>query len=236
MTIEVILRPVKAGNTFEQTVERLAQAIKLGAVLQGERLPPERELAERLNVSRVTLREAIKALHAAGFVESRRGRTGGTFVVYDTSLRQSATPEITARIMGPLLHDALAFRRVVEPGAAELAARQKLDLDQRSRLETALESVSTARPTARRTADSQLHLLVAELSGSASLAVAVADVQARLDDMLAAIPVLARNIEHSDNDHVAFVEAILARRPARARKVMEAHVESTAALLRGFLA
>src|ERR1043166_9456423 len=73
-------RPVRGGNAFEITVARLAQAIRLGLVASGERLPPERELAERLQVSRVTLREAIAALREAGFLESRRGRSGGTFV------------------------------------------------------------------------------------------------------------------------------------------------------------
>src|SRR5215813_15127437 len=75
-------RPVRGGNAFEITVARLAQAIRLGMVADGERLPPERELAERLQVSRVTLREAIGALRDTGYLESRRGRSGGTFVVY----------------------------------------------------------------------------------------------------------------------------------------------------------
>src|SRR5439155_8885032 len=75
-----VWRPVRGGNAFEITVERLAQAIRLGVVPRGERLPPERELAERLQVSRVTLREAIGALREAGLLESRRGRAGGTFV------------------------------------------------------------------------------------------------------------------------------------------------------------
>src|SRR5690349_24686333 len=74
-------RPVRGGNAFEITVARLAQAIKLGLVAEGERLPAERELAERLRVSRVTLREAIRALREAGYLESRRGRSGGTFVL-----------------------------------------------------------------------------------------------------------------------------------------------------------
>src|SRR3954462_14010268 len=73
-------RPVRGGNAFEITVARLAQAIKLGLVSAGERLPPQRELAERLRVSRVTLRQAIGALREAGYLESRRGRGGGTFV------------------------------------------------------------------------------------------------------------------------------------------------------------
>src|SRR6266436_2481057 len=77
-----ILRPVRQGNAFEETVERLLTAIKLGMVAPGERFPPERELAAQLGISRLTLREAISELHQAGYVESRRGRLGGTFITY----------------------------------------------------------------------------------------------------------------------------------------------------------
>src|SRR4051812_48031168 len=77
-----LLRPVRAGNAFEETVERLLQAIKLGMVAYGEKLPPERELAAQLGISRVTLREAIRALQDAGYLDVRRGRYGGAFVVY----------------------------------------------------------------------------------------------------------------------------------------------------------
>src|SRR5258705_11146060 len=117
-------RPVRGGNAFEITVARLAQAIRLGLVPVGERLPPERELAERLQVSRVTLREAIAALRQAGFLESRRARSGGTFVVrasgdaVDGPAQDAAS---LAREMGDTLHDALDFRRVLEPGASALA-------------------------------------------------------------------------------------------------------------------
>ena len=72
--------PVPVRNAFEVTIERLAQSIRLGVLVEGDRLPPERELAETFGVSRVTLREAIKALRDVGLVESRRGRGGGTFV------------------------------------------------------------------------------------------------------------------------------------------------------------
>ena len=74
---ETIFGPVKPSNAFEETFERLLQAIKLGIVGYGDRLPSERDLAARLTVSRVTLREAIRALKQVGYLESRRGRGGG---------------------------------------------------------------------------------------------------------------------------------------------------------------
>ncbi len=95
----------------------------MGVVATGERLPPERELAEQLNVSRVTLREAIKALQQAGYVVSTRGRTGGTVVVYDPATQPSADPRRVARELGSRRGARRpGLRSVVEPGAAELAA------------------------------------------------------------------------------------------------------------------
>jgi DNA-binding FadR family transcriptional regulator len=231
-------RPVRGGNAFEITVARLAQAIKLGLVLQGERLPPERELAERLGVSRVTLREAIAALREAGYLESRRGRSGGTFVVGAAGKpAPGPAPDAAelARGMGADLHDALDFRRVLEPGAATLAAMRPLPALERSELVGCLAASRLRRPDARRVNDSRLHLAIAAASGSASVAAAIADVQLRLDRLLAAIPVIRRNLDHSDSQHTTVVEAILAGDPATARSAMEEHCDATAALLRGLL-
>jgi DNA-binding FadR family transcriptional regulator len=231
-----LLRPVKDGNTFEQTVERLATAIRMGVVETGERLPPERDLADQLNVSRVTLREAIKALNQAGYVMSTRGRTGGTVVTYDHLQRPAGDARREARKLGaPAVLDALAFRAVVEPGAAELAASRDLDPIDRGRLLAALARCNEADGPTRRVADSRLHVLIGELSGSPSVAASVADVQGRLDALLAAIPVFDRNIAHSDHQHAACVKAIVKGRPDVARAEMAEHVAGTAHLLRGLL-
>ncbi len=77
---EALLRPVRPGNAFEDTVGRLLQTIRLGVLAPGDSLPPERELAAKLGVSRDTVREAIKSLADAGYLVSRRGRYGGTFL------------------------------------------------------------------------------------------------------------------------------------------------------------
>lgn len=231
----VIFRPVASGNVFEETVQRLAHAIKIGAVAPGGRFPSERELAPLLGVSRVTLREAIRALEQAGYVQSRRGRHGGTFVIQRPKKGPSArTARRLAREMGDELLDALDFRSVVEPGAAELAAERATEHPS----EHLLSLAGAARHASQvdyRAADARLHLAVADLSGSPSLTAAVSDLQMRLTDLLAAIPRLEKAIEHANRQHEAIVAAILANDGAAARQAMREHVDATATLIQGFL-
>ena len=229
-----VFSPVPVRNAFEVTVERLAQSIRLGVLADGDRLPPERELADTFGVSRVTLREAIKALRDAQLVESRRGRGGGTFVVAPTKARSRSRLQIQQSIAHSL-DDALSLRRVVEPGAAALAASRTLTAADRVSIGKYLDAATGCPPGRRRLADSRLHLAIAALGGSASVTAVVADVQMRLDELLRAIPVIAANIAHSDEQHRLIVDAILGGDPDRARVEMAEHVDGTAALLRGFL-
>ncbi|MFZ2515135.1 MAG: winged helix-turn-helix domain-containing protein, partial [Candidatus Lutibacillus vidarii] len=104
---DAVLRPT-TGNAFETTFQQLATSIRLGVFADGEQLPPERELAERLGVSRVTLREAIAALRESGMVVTRRGRTGGTAVTYGGPSFPDKQPNVRR---GADLEDALSFRR-----------------------------------------------------------------------------------------------------------------------------
>jgi DNA-binding FadR family transcriptional regulator len=232
---EAVFRPVRAGNPFEETVERLLQAIKLGVVGPGERLPAERDLAARLNVSRETLREAIKALTDSGYVESRRGRYGGTFVNERLpKVRRTSVKQLT-REQGADVDDALVLRSALETGAAEAAASRDLTDAEIGHLRSCLAETSSAKLADYRRMDSRLHLAIAEVSGSPSLTSATADVRMRLNELLDAIPLLAVNLEHSNDQHAAIVDAILAGDPAAARQAMQEHLSGTAALLRGFL-
>lgn len=228
-----MLRPVRGHHAFESCVEQLATAIRLGVYEHGSTLPPERELAERMAVSRATLREAIAALRVAGFVVTRRGRGGGNVVDF-----RPEAPGSSVQVVRPReeLVDALDFRRIVEPGAAYAAAGKTLTEDQRAVLRDALDAVNAATDPARhRQADSLFHLAIASLSASPLLTEAVTNVQKSLYDMLNAIPVLDLNIDHSRQQHKAIAAAILAGDAAKARRVMESHCDDTAALLRGLL-
>ncbi len=233
---EVVLRPVRGHHAFEACVEQVATLIRLGVYPLGTTLPSERVLADRLHVSRATLREAMAALREAGLVETRRGRGGGTVVTLKPRTPSARKAALTSPEQRLDWRDALDFRGVVEPGAAYLAAARGLSAPQRRQLDTAHAAVAGATTRAgHRQADSRFHLTVAALSGSPRVIDAVTSVQASLHEMLSAIPVLEANIAHSDRQHRDLHKAILDGRPDRARAVMEEHCADTAALLRGLL-
>ncbi|WP_328497446.1 FCD domain-containing protein [Streptomyces sp. NBC_00414] len=231
-----VLRTVRAGNGFEEALEQILQVVRLGLVPGGERLPAERELAQRLGISRVTLREVLKVLQDQGLVESRRGRYGGTFV----RLRPEATgatgeAELRRRVEGVDIEDVLRFREVLEVGAAGLCAAHGLSAGQAGRLRAALAGTQDAPLTEYRRLDTLLHLTLAELCGSPTLTAQYAAVRSTVNDLLDCIPLLVRNLEHSQAQHAALVEAVLAGDAEGAREAMREHCAGTGALLRGFL-
>lgn len=258
-----VLRPVREGNAFEETVERLLTVIKLGLIAPGERFPPERELAAQLGISRLTLREAIRELQRARYVESRRGRLGGTFITYTRPAPNVSDLRRLATERGQKLGEALTFRFAVETGAADTLAQQiaaAADAGsqpgalwppvaalgaqagatgtaeaKREMLLARLADVSNAGPREYRRMDTLFHLSIAELTGSSLLASACTEARMLLNDLLNAIPVLKLNIAHAATQHAAIVDAILAGEPDRARNAVAEHLSGTASLLRGFL-
>lgn len=224
--------PVRVGNVFEETMEQVMRAIRLGQFPPGSKMPPERELAEVLRVSRTTLREALAELQSSGYVTVRRGRYGGTYVVESLPEQPGSA---TGRLDADEVWDLLTLRQILEPAAAELAAGRRLTDAQRDQLwqvhlECMAASVGHYRPL-----DSRLHLLIAELSGSVSLLGVVAETRARVNELLDRIPLLSPNLEHSGQQHEAIVQAVLDADPDAARAAMLDHLDGTAALLRGFL-
>lgn len=210
-------------------MERLVRAIRLGQFPPGSRLPPERDLAEELRVSRTTLREALAELKASNYVTVRRGRYGGSYVA-DSLPRHPAAPLDADEVW-----DVLTLRHILEPAAAELAAQRGPTAQQREQLWSLHEELTACSVGNYRPLDSRLHLRIAELSGSPSLLAAVADTRARVNSLLERIPLLPTNLDHANRQHLEVVGAILDGDPESARSAMLDHLDGTAALLRGFL-
>lgn len=141
--------------------DRLITAIAVSAYSPGERLPPERELARLLSVSRVTVRQALQQVAELGLVESRRGRGGGTFVT-DVSWDETApeTARRTLEVELPRLRDLFDYRCLVE-GMIARAAAERRTADDVAQLESTLQEFrrATGMVEARRL-DRRLHGLI----------------------------------------------------------------------------
>ena len=77
MIADAVFAPVRSTTAFEETLERLGTAIKLGLLPPGTQLPPERDLCEQFGIARSTLRQALTALVQSGHLRAVRGRGGG---------------------------------------------------------------------------------------------------------------------------------------------------------------
>ena len=124
-----LLSPIPMRTAGERIAERIVTAIALGEFVPDQRLPTERELAAMLEVSRTTVREALQRLHASGYVTTKRGRGGGTFVRTgrgpdsDDMIRRTLVPAWTE------LNEILDFRRLVEQLIARTAAQRRDERD-----------------------------------------------------------------------------------------------------------
>jgi GntR family transcriptional repressor for pyruvate dehydrogenase complex len=228
---DVVFRPVRGGNAFEDTVARLLQAVRLGLVEPGGALPPERDLAVRFSVSRDTVRDAIRSLSDAGYLVARRGRYGGTFVSERLPVEQGTATSFTAAE----IEDVLALREILEVGAARVAAARSLSATDRETLWQRLTETSAASVDDYRRLDSRLHLTIAQLVGAPSVVSHIADSRTRVNELLDHIPLLPLNIAHSNRQHEAIISAVLTGSADRATEAMSEHLEGSAVLLRGFL-
>ncbi len=226
--VATVFEPVQAPTTFEETVDRLGTAIRLGLLVPGQRLPPERELADQLGISRSTLRQAITTLVQSGHLQSIRGRGGGTFVVERPPLAEGPS--------GPLPEDwreVIDLRVAVELGAVVLAA-ERCDEDDLAHMASFVEQMTDPGVfAAYRRADVGFHLAVAEASRAPRLISAMTDVQREITELIAHIAHPPQVLSHANTEHERLVEALRRRDAGRAVSHMRRHVEGTEHILAG---
>jgi DNA-binding FadR family transcriptional regulator len=226
-----LFKPVQPPTAFEQTVERLASAIKLGFLPPGSQLPPERELAKQLEISRTTLRQALTALTQSGLVTTARGRSGGTFVADPLPL-----PPRPRRVLDQdELRGFLDRRLAIEVGVAIRAAERSDDADLEPLVELTRAMDEAVEFEDYRLADVRFHMGVAEATHSPHLVEAMADVQSRMDEAIEMVPHPAEVLKHSNDQHRALIARLRAHDVPGAVKVMREHVEGTEYYLAGML-
>lgn len=229
--LEAVFMPVRPASTFEETVERLGSAIRLGLLAPGDRLPPERELAGRLRISRSTLRQALTALVQSGHLVSLRGRSGGTFV--------AERPPLTEHDDEPLDQGAwevLDYRVAIECGAAQLAA-ERGEAAQFDRLERLVEKMSAGLENFEeyRRADVRFHIGIAEAAQSPRLVSAMTDVQAQMSDLIALIAHPPEVLVRANEQHARLLKALRRGDGTKAAQQMREHTQGTEHVIAGLL-
>lgn len=203
------LQPVRRSRLYEQVIARVRDHIDLEGLAPGDRLAPEREMAERLGVSRTSLRQAITALEVMGLVEVRHG--DGVFI---TQPPGDVLPHLAAALAG--VHEQLPaimeMREAIEVQTARLAAL-RADDTVLAELEAALDA---------------MHASLADLDGCAAA-------DRRFHDGIVAAagnPLLAELWHHVDGPIDATRRASLAR-PGRPAASLRAHRRILQAIARG---
>jgi GntR family transcriptional regulator, transcriptional repressor for pyruvate dehydrogenase complex len=228
---DAVFEPVRSLTAFEETVDRLATAIKLGLLAPGSRLPAERELCGRLGIARSTLRQALTALAQSGLVFATRGRSGGTFVADPQPPADPPSPEILAQ-----WRETCDQRLAVELGVAVRAAEraQSSDLDGLEQiadiLDGALEDFA-----AYRQADVRLHVGLAEATRSRRLVAASTEVQGAMTDLIAHIAHPPAVLSSANAQHRRLLAAVREHDAIRAASVMSEHLQGTEHVLAGLL-
>jgi DNA-binding FadR family transcriptional regulator len=228
--LEAVFAPVRAPTTFEETVERLGSAIRVGLLAPGTKLPPERTLAKELGISRSTLRQALTTLVQSGHLSSTRGRAGGTFV--------AERPPLVDADGEPLDRDSRAIldRRVaVELGATVLASERATETEHAS-LATLVERMSgPSQFEDYRRADIRFHIGVAEAAHSPHLVTEMTEVQAQMSELIARIPHPEEVLTRSNNQHRELVALLQEHDTDRAVALMRRHIEGTEHILAGLI-
>jgi GntR family transcriptional regulator, transcriptional repressor for pyruvate dehydrogenase complex len=228
---EAVFAPVRSQTAFEETLERLGTAIKLGLLPPGTRLPPERDLCEQLGIARSTLRQALTALVQSGHLKAVRGRAGGTFVADAPPLAEPPTPEMLAH-----WRDRCDARLAVELGVAVLAAERAAPeaLAPLHELVTVMdERIDDF--AAYRQADVRFHVGLAEATGSPHLLAAMTEVQGAMTDLIHHIAHPPEVLAWSNGQHARLLLCLEQRDAVAAMRIMAEHLRGTEHVLAGLL-
>jgi len=236
--LDAVFKPVRPPTTFEETVERLGTAIRLGLLVPGTKLPAERRLADELRISRSTLRQALTTLTQSGHLTSVRGRSGGTFVAEQPPLTEQgsdAAAMVEDDVLGTEAWAVLDFRVAIEAGATTLAA-ERSQPEQLDRLGELVKRMSKAEDFEDyRRADVRFHIGVAEAAGSPRLVSAMTEVQGQMSELIGQIAHPDQVLAKSNEQHAEIVKLLRIGDGPGATRLMREHIEGTEHILAGLL-
>jgi GntR family transcriptional repressor for pyruvate dehydrogenase complex len=224
-----VFTPVQTRRTFEEAADQIAEKVRTGELRTGDRLPGERSLAAQMEISRPTLREAVKVLVEAGVLEVRRGPGGGMYVATDVVPTDLVRHSASLRLAE--IAAVLEARRMLEPRVAQLAAERATEED--------FEAMERSIEAMRRIVDGgwhqrhedrflqldvQFHLALARAAGNATVETLMRILLRQLEiarDMAMHVPLIP---EWTIGIHERTLAALRSGEPEEVEAVMDEHL------------
>lgn len=219
-----MLQRVKRTSVGEAVIAEIRDAIARGDLKPGDQLPPERELAARLGVSRLAMREGLKVLEAMGLVEARQGE--GTFVCRPDA-QKMLDPLVANMLETAQLLELIEARTVLEVELAGLAAR-RASTEQREKMADCLRRMEEALVTGGDylPADIAFHEQVLEAAANRILAQVYSNITGLIDHLRLRTYTVPGSGERAVASHKQIFEAINAHKEPAARRAMRAHMKN----------
>jgi DNA-binding FadR family transcriptional regulator len=213
----------------QQIADHIMSSIAVGALPVGSALPPERELAAAMQVSRSSVRAALDRLERAGFITRRRGRGGGTFVAQRDDRALAGVEDRLQEFHRARVH-LLDARAVVQNRVAHLAALRRTDEEIAELRELADEYARHAEAAGAREADARLHHAIAHAGHNPELVRIAVDLDRQINTGFRHDPFSPELFERAQSDHGAIVAAIAAGDAEAAGRLCEEHFRATTML------
>ena len=222
---ELTFAPVRPKTAFDETLHRLENAIKLGLLPPGSRLPAERDLCTQLGISRSTLRQALLTLTTSGYVHATRGRGGGTFVV-------DRPPPVPPPSEDDIAHwrDLCDERLAIELGVVVLAAARATPESVAPLERLVVDMERTSEPVRFCQLDRQFHIAIAQLTESHRLILASTRVQASICDLLSTVDATDEQMTVANQGHWEIIQALLSSDAQAAMDAVCRHLSLTTSL------
>jgi DNA-binding FadR family transcriptional regulator len=226
-------KPIRQPRVSEEVIEQLKQAFIVGHFKTGDKLPPERELAKDFQVSRVAIREALRALEGTGFVAIKQGVSGGAYVTdltFETLSNAFVDLFMAEKISVPEL---VYVRRVIEPEIARMAAAS-VTPDYGKRLLEAVKAEDLPIKSLPQDfeAKTMVHFILAEMCGNRLLEALVKSLMGMTTRFVASVQPDVKSM-HPAGMHTPIVEAVLAGNGDAAAESMRHHTEEFGQILIG---
>lgn len=219
-----VYRSLPETERSEAIVDRITTAISLGLLKVGERLPPETALSEMFGVAPSTLREALSELREQGIVATRRGRSGGTFIVQQPFTSAEAMKRWFQATSIAEIRDLGDEQAAIAAATVRLACERAEAHEVGRLLELARALVMSDKPESRARADSRFHIELAVLAQSPRLTNAEIRLQAETVQALWAPLSLIRDPERVAAEHLAIARAIADDAPDHAQRLVLEHI------------